>query len=57
MMGIDWVLVAELLVLGCASGFLAGLLGIGGMLLVPALIFLASVQGFATDAARSGGTW
>ncbi|MDB5779578.1 MAG: putative rane transporter protein [Polaromonas sp.] len=56
-MGIDWVLVAELLVLGCASGFLAGLLGIGGMLLVPALTFLASVQGFATDAARSGGTW
>jgi uncharacterized membrane protein YfcA len=50
MMGIDWVLVAELLVLGCVSGFLAGLLGIGGgMLLVPALTFLASAQGFATD--------
>jgi uncharacterized membrane protein YfcA len=50
MMGTDWVLVAELLVLGCVSGFLAGLLGIGGgMLLVPALTFLASVQGFASD--------
>ena len=48
MMEIDAVLVAELLVLGCASGFLAGLLGIGGgMLLVPALTFLASAQGFA----------
>jgi len=49
-MGIEWLLVAELLVLGCVSGFLAGLLGIGGgMLLVPALTFLASAQGFAPD--------
>lgn len=46
----DALLVAELLVLGCVSGFLAGLLGIGGgMLLVPALTFLASAQGFAPD--------
>lgn len=37
----------ELLALGCISGFLAGLLGIGGgMLLVPALTFIATVQGF-----------
>lgn len=46
-MGIDPTLIAELLVLGCISGFLAGLLGIGGgMLLVPALTYLATAQGF-----------
>ena len=36
--GLDWQTVAELLLLGSATGFLAGLLGIGGgMLLVPFL--------------------
>ena len=36
--GLDWQLIAELLLLGSATGFLAGLLGIGGgMLLVPFL--------------------
>jgi uncharacterized membrane protein YfcA len=43
-------LIIELLALGCISGFLAGLLGIGGgMLLVPALTFIATVQGFPAD--------
>lgn len=49
-MSIDPVLIAELLALGCVGGFLAGLLGIGGgMLLVPALTFIGGAQGFAAD--------
>jgi uncharacterized membrane protein YfcA len=41
-LGLEWQLIAELLLLGSVTGFLAGLLGIGGgMLLVPFLtIFL-----------------
>ena len=46
-MNIELTLIVELLVLGCISGFLAGLLGIGGgMLRVPALPYLATAQGF-----------
>jgi uncharacterized membrane protein YfcA len=43
---LEWQLVAELLLLGCFSGFLAGLLGIGGgMLLVPFMTFILSRSG------------
>ena len=41
--GIDWQLAAELLALGCCTGFLAGLLGVGGgMLLVPFITLILS---------------
>jgi uncharacterized membrane protein YfcA len=44
----DLTFAAELLLLGCCTGFLAGLLGIGGgMLLVPFLSFLLSQRGVA----------
>ncbi len=44
----DLSLAAELLLLGCCTGFLAGLLGIGGgMLLVPFLSFILSQRGVA----------
>jgi uncharacterized membrane protein YfcA len=43
----DWVLVVALLALGTATGFLAGLFGIGGgMLLVPFLTLLFTLRGF-----------
>jgi uncharacterized protein len=46
-MNVDPILIAELLALGCIAGFLAGLLGIGGgMLLVPALTLIGSLRGF-----------
>ncbi len=49
-MNIDPILVVELLALGCIGGFLAGLLGIGGgMLLVPALTMIGSMRGFSPD--------
>lgn len=45
-MTLEWALVAELLVLGCFTGFLAGLLGIGGgMLLVPFMTLILSQHG------------
>jgi uncharacterized protein len=44
--GLGWRLVLELLVLGSFTGFLAGLLGIGGgMLLVPFMTLLLSSKG------------
>jgi uncharacterized protein len=43
---IGWVLVAELLALGLVTGFLAGLLGVGGgMMMVPFLTFIFSNRG------------
>lgn len=47
---LEWILVAELLVLGCCTGFLAGLLGIGGgMLLVPFMTLILSHRGVPAD--------
>ena len=43
-------LIAELLLLGLAAGFLAGLLGIGGgMVMVPAVTFVLGAKGFPPD--------
>ena len=45
-LGLGWQLVVELLVLGCITGFLAGLLGIGGgMLMVPFMTLLLTIKG------------
>jgi uncharacterized membrane protein YfcA len=47
---LEWQLVVELLVLGACTGFLAGLLGIGGgMLMVPFMTFLLGLKGFPQD--------
>ena len=44
------LLILELAVLGTCTGFLAGLLGIGGgMLMVPFLTFILSSKGFPSD--------
>jgi uncharacterized membrane protein YfcA len=43
---LEWLFIAELLVLGACTGFLAGLLGIGGgMLMVPFLTLILSHRG------------
>jgi uncharacterized protein len=45
-MGLDPLLIAELLALGCVTGFLAGLLGVGGgMMMVPFLTAILSHRG------------
>jgi uncharacterized membrane protein YfcA len=50
--GLEWQLVVELLALGCFTGFLAGLLGIGGgMLMVPFMTLILSHHGI--DAAMA----
>lgn len=52
MFGLDSILLFELAVLGLAVGFVAGLLGIGGgMLLVPFLTFIISGRGVPSDLA------
>jgi uncharacterized membrane protein YfcA len=44
--GLEWRLILELLLLGCFTGFVAGLLGVGGgMLMVPFMTFLLSHHG------------
>jgi uncharacterized membrane protein YfcA len=44
--GLEWLLIVELLILGCFTGFLAGLLGIGGgMLMVPFMTLILSSHG------------
>lgn len=46
----DWVLILALLAMGSAGGFAAGLLGIGGgMVLVPFLTMIFSARGFPQD--------
>ena len=46
----DFTIIATLLVLGAATGFAAGLLGIGGgMLLTPFLTLILSSQGFPIE--------
>ncbi len=51
-MTLEPLLIAELLVLGLATGFLAGLLGIGGgMILVPFLTYIMGTRGLAPDLA------
>jgi uncharacterized protein len=49
-LSIEWPLAVELVVLGTCTGFLAGLLGIGGgMLMVPVMTLLFTVKGFPSQ--------
>jgi len=49
-MFLEPLLIAELLLLGSATGFLAGLLGIGGgMLMVPFMTFILTAKGYPAD--------
>jgi uncharacterized protein len=46
----EWPLIAELLLLGACAGFLAGLLGVGGgMMMVPFMTLLLTLKGFPSQ--------
>lgn len=48
--GLEWQLIVELSVLGACTGFLAGLLGVGGgMLMVPFMTLLLTVKHFPPE--------
>ena len=49
-MTVEPLLIFELLLLGASTGFLAGLLGIGGgMLMVPFITFILASKGFSQE--------
>ena len=49
-LGLEWQLILELLLLGAVAGFLAGLLGVGGgMLMVPFMTFVLTSKGMPSQ--------
>ena len=50
MMNIDLHLIVELILMGACAGYLAGLMGIGGgMIMVPFMAFILTAKGFPAD--------